>query len=85
MTQTQIQSTEYWESGFSLSDTDFEQIYNHFLETEQPQTVAELAGLVIRARVREQAAEVRRLMSGTTVYRAQRSVRVSARRSSSRR
>ena len=76
MTQTQIQSTEYWESGFSLSDTDFEQIYNHFLETEQPQTVAELAGLVIRARVREQAAEVRRLMSGTTVYQPQRSYAV---------
>ncbi len=76
MTQTQIQSAEYWESGFSLSDTDFEQIYNHFLETEQPQTAAELAGLVIRARVREQAAEVRRLMSGTTVYQPQRSYAV---------
>ena len=34
----------------------------------QPQTVAELAGLVIRSRVREQAAEVRRLISGSTVY-----------------
>lgn len=76
MNQTQIQSAEYWESGFSLSDTDFEQIYNHFLETEQPQTVAELAGLVIRSRVREQAAEVRRLMAGTVVYQPQRSYSV---------
>ncbi len=76
MTQTQIQSAEYWESGFSLSDTDFEQIYNHFLETEKPQTVADLAGLVIRSRVREQAAEVRRLMAGTVVYQPQRSYSV---------
>ncbi len=76
MTQTQIQSAEYWESGFSLSDTDFEQIYNHFLETEKPQTAAELAGLVIRTRVREQAAAVRRLISGSTVYQPQRSYAV---------
>ena len=76
MNQTQIQSTEQWESGFSLSDTDLEQIYNHFLETEKPQTVAELAGLVIRSRVREQAAEVRRLISGSTVYQPRRSYAV---------
>jgi hypothetical protein len=74
--QTQIQSTEQWESGFSLSDTDLEQIYNHFLETEKPQTVAELAGLVIRSRVREQAAEVRRIISGSTVYQPRRSYAV---------
>ena len=47
MNQTQIQSAEYWESDFALSDTDLEHIYNYFLETEQPHTVAELAGRVI--------------------------------------
>lgn len=72
MNQTQIQSTEQWETGFSLSDTDLEQIYNHFLETEKPQTVADLAGLVIRSRVRAQAAELRRLISGSTVYQPRR-------------
>ena len=72
MNQTQIQSTEQWETGFSLSDTDLEQIYNHFLETEKPQTVAELAGLVIRSRVRAQTAELRRLISGSTVYQPRR-------------
>ena len=76
MNQTQLQSAEYWESGFSLSDADLEQIYNHFLETEHPHTAAELAGLVIESRVREQASEVRRLMSGTTVYQPQRSYAV---------
>ena len=76
MNQTQIQSTEQWELGFSLSDTDLEQIYNHFLETEKPQTAAELAGLVIRSRVREQASELRRLMADSTIYQPQRSYTV---------
>ena len=76
MNQMQIQSVEYWESDFSLSDTDLEQIYNYFLETEQPHTVDELAGLVIDARVREQAAQLRRLIAGSTVYQPQRSYAV---------
>lgn len=72
MNQTQIQSAEYWETGFSLSDADLEQIYNYFLDSEQPHTVAELADLVIQARVREQAAELRRLVAGTTIYQPRR-------------
>jgi len=74
--QTQIQSAEYWESDFALSDTDLEQIYNYFLETEQPHTVAELAGRVIESRVREQAAELRRFVAGSTVYQPQQSYTV---------
>ena len=72
MNQMQIQSVEYWESDFSLSDTDLEQIYNYFLETEQPHTVKELAGLVIESRVREQAAELRRHIADSTIYQPQR-------------
>ena len=71
MNQTQIQTAEYWESKFSLSDSDLEQIYNYLLETEKPQTVAALAELVIKHRVREQANELRRVMSGRTVYQPQ--------------
>ncbi len=71
MNQTQIQTTEYWESQFSLSDSDLEQIYNYLLETEKPQTVAALAELVIKHRVREQANELRRVMAGRTVYQPQ--------------
>src|SRR5690606_27896807 len=68
-----IQTAEYWESKFSLSDADLEQIYNFLLETEKPQTVAALADLVIKHRVREQANELRRVMSGRTVYQPQKS------------
>lgn len=72
MNQTQIQTAEYWESQFSLSDSDLEQIYNFLLETEKPQTVASLVELVIKHRVREQANELRRVMAGRTVYQPQR-------------
>lgn len=76
MNQTQIQTAEYWESHFSLSDSDLEQIYNFLLETEKPQTVGALADLVIKHRVREQANELRRVMSGRTVYQPQRAYEV---------
>ncbi len=76
MNQTQIQTAEYWEGRFSLSDSDLEQIYNYLLETEKPQTVADLADLVIKHRVREQANELRRVMAGRTVYQPQRAYQV---------
>lgn len=76
MNQTQIQTAEYWESRFSLSDSDLEQIYNFLLETEKPQTIDSLAELIIRHRVREQANELRRVMSGRTVYQPQRAYAV---------
>ena len=76
MNQTQIQTAEYWESHFSLSDSDLEQIYNFLLETEKPQTVDSLADLVIKHRVREQANELRRVMAGRTVYQPQRAYEV---------
>ena len=76
MTQTQIQTAAYWESQFSLTDSDLEQIYNYLLETEKPQTVGALAELVIRHRVMEQANELRRVMAGRTVYQPQKSYAV---------
>ena len=76
MNQTQIQTAEYWESYFSLSDSDLEQIYNYLLETEKPQTVGALADLIIKHRVREQANELRRVMAGRTVYQPQRAYAV---------
>lgn len=76
MIQTQIQTAEYWESAFSLTDSDLEQIYNYLLDKEKPQPVEELARVVIESRVRQQASEVRRLLSETTVYQPQKSFKV---------
>jgi hypothetical protein len=74
--QTQIQTAEYWESKFSLSESDLEQIYNHLLEVEKPQTVADLAALVIKHRVKEQANELRRVMADRIVYQPERTYAV---------
>jgi hypothetical protein len=76
LNQTQIQAAEYWESQFSLSDSDLEQIYGYLLETEKPQTVMELADLIITYRVRDQANELRRVMAGHTIYQPQRAYEI---------
>ena len=78
MNQTQTQNAEYWESQFSLADSDLEQIYNHFLETEKPQSADELAALVIGYRLREAANELRRLMADRTIYQPKLSYSVGA-------
>lgn len=71
MNQTQIQAAEYWETQFSLSESDLEQIYNFFLETGKPQSSAKLAELIIQHRVRERENELRRVMAGRAVYQPQ--------------
>ena len=76
MNQTQIQAAEYWESQFSLSDSDLEQIYNYFLDTGKPQSSAKLAELIIQLRVRERENELRRVMAGRTVYQPERAYEV---------
>ncbi len=76
MTQTQVQTAAYWGSGFTLSDSDLEHILNHFLETGKPQTAGALARLIIAKRVRQQAADLKRLMTDRTVYQPQKSYEV---------
>lgn len=71
MIRTQVQTAEYWETEFALTDSDLENIYNHFLETEKPQTVDALARMVIEQRVRAQLSDVKRLLSDATVYQPQ--------------
>ena len=44
MIQAQTQTAKYWGAQFSYTDADIEQLYNHFLEVEKPQTIEQLAG-----------------------------------------
>jgi hypothetical protein len=74
--QTKLQTPEYWESGFSLSDADLEQIYNYLLDKETPQTAAELARVVIDSRIKQEVAEFKRLLANHTIYQPQRSYQV---------
>lgn len=76
MTQTQVQTAAYWGAGFTLTDSDLEHIINHFLETGKPQTADALARLIIAKRVRQQAADLKRLMADRTIYQPQKSFEV---------
>ncbi|MCB8966185.1 MAG: hypothetical protein H6660_04745 [Ardenticatenaceae bacterium] len=72
MIQAQTQTPEYWGLNFTIKSSDIEQINNHFLEVERPQTADELARVVIAHRVKEEARNVQRLLSGRTVYQPKR-------------
>ncbi|MCB9421102.1 MAG: hypothetical protein H6667_14970 [Ardenticatenaceae bacterium] len=68
MIQSPTQKPEYWEENFTLTDSDIEQIYNHFLEVEKPQTAAQIARVVIAYRVAEEQNKVARQLAGRMIY-----------------
>ncbi|GIK57897.1 MAG: hypothetical protein HND44_14735 [Chloroflexi bacterium] len=68
MIQPRIQTAEYWGPGFTLAEADIEQIYNHFLEVERPQTAIDLAQVIIRFRVANEHLRIKKLLSGRAVY-----------------
>ena len=51
MIQPQTQTETYWGADFALTDTDIEQIYNHFLEVERPQTADDITRMIMAYRV----------------------------------
>jgi hypothetical protein len=66
--QSQTQTQSYWQNRFELTDADVEQIYNHLLDVESPQSAAELAAVVISHRVDQEKQEIKRRMAGRVVY-----------------
>ncbi len=68
MIQSQTQTQAYWQKRFELTDADVEQIYNHMLEVEQPQTARQLASVVIAHRVAQEKQEIKRRLAGRAVY-----------------
>ena len=68
MIQPLTQKPEYWGEKFTLSDSDIEQIYNHFLEVEKPQTAVQLTRVVIAHRIAEEQNKVARQLTGRVVY-----------------
>jgi hypothetical protein len=66
--QSQTQSQSYWQNRFELTDADVEQIYNHLLEVERPQSADELASVVIEHRVAQEKQEIKRRLDGRVVY-----------------
>lgn len=68
MIQSQTQTQSYWQNRFELTDADVEQIYNHLLEVERPQSAAELVAVVIAHRVAQEKQEIKRRLAGRAVY-----------------
>ena len=68
MIQPQTQTREYWVSNFIATESDIENLYNHFLEVENPQTIGQLAQAIIVHRVTAERQDIERRMEGRTVY-----------------
>lgn len=71
MIQPRTQTANYWGSNFTLTEADIEQIYNHFIEAERPQTAVELTRVLIVFRVAEEVHRIKKLLSGRTIYQPQ--------------
>ena len=71
MIQPRTQTADYWGSEFTLTEADIEQIYNHLLEVERPQTASEIARVIIKFRVTDEVNQVKKLLSGRTIYQPQ--------------
>ncbi len=68
MIKAQTQTPEYWEKKFTLTDSDIEQLYNHFLEAEKPQKIEQLAAVLIKHRVAEEMRQLERTVKGRKMY-----------------
>lgn len=76
MIQPRTQNKTYWGPDFVLTNTDIEQIYNHFLEVEKPQTADEITRMIMAYRVAEEANTVKKKLSGRTIYQPQNSYNI---------
>ena len=68
MIQPQTQHPDYWGSEFKITDSDIEQIYNHFLEVEKPQTVGQITLVIIAHRLAEEITRIERLLADRVIY-----------------
>lgn len=68
MIQSRTQTQDYWVSKLELTESDIEQIYNHFLEVERPQTASELALVIMEHRVSREKNEIKQRLAGRVVY-----------------
>ncbi len=71
MIQAQTQMAGYWRENFSLTDSDIEQLYNHFLEVEKPQTIEQLTMTLVNNRVDSEIRSIKRAAKGHLVYQPQ--------------
>lgn len=68
MIQPRTQTREYWEHEFSITESDVEQIYNHFIEVERPQSTADIVRSIMQYRIMEERNELLQKVSGRMIY-----------------
>jgi len=68
LNHSESQSLEYWVSDLVIDDADIEQIYNHFLEVEKPQTADQISEVIINYRVAEERNRIKQLLTGRLLY-----------------
>ena len=68
MNHSESQSLEYWVSDLIITGKDVEQIYNHFLEVEKPQTAGQISDVIFNYRITEERNRIKQLLSGRTLY-----------------
>ena len=68
MIQPKTQTREYWEREFSLTDSDIEQIYNHFLEVLRPQSTDEIVRAIMINRVASEKQDFLRQIRNRHIY-----------------
>ena len=73
MIQPQTQRPDFWGSEFKITDSDIEQIYNHFLEVEKPQTIEQIALVIIAHRLAEENTRIERLLADRIIYQPKKS------------
>lgn len=68
MFQRRTQSKTFWETEFTVDESDLEHLYNLFLEDESPRTIQELTLALIEGRCRREEAALRRELARGTLY-----------------
>ncbi|MFK7805006.1 MAG: hypothetical protein AB8G95_25460 [Anaerolineae bacterium] len=77
MTQIRTSDPEYWTaSSFKVTDSDIENLYQHLIDTEEPQKLDTLVRAIIVARIGAEKLDLQRRLEGRTVYQPLRSYAV---------
>lgn len=68
MIQPRTHTRDYWEHDLTLTDSDIDQIYNHFIEVEKPQTLADIVRAVLTYRIVAEQNALKRQVEGCKLY-----------------
>jgi len=61
-------SRSYWSDKFAVADPDIEQVYNHLLDTEKPQSTEQIARVIVSFRIQEEVQEMKRRLAVAERY-----------------